>query len=100
MEAKNNEPDTLPNLDTLIEIVQAFRQDVMARLSGIETNIASINENMIGLEVRQDRLLSQVHEIGAATYNNRADIKVLTEEVRAWAKDVMGLRHEFEGVRR
>ena len=47
---------------------------------------------MMSFDVRIDRIEALTHEVLNVAYNARADVKVLCEVVRAWAKDVEGLQ--------
>ena len=81
--------DTLPTLETIAELIRDFQQNVTARLDRLESGLDEVRGQLVGLDVRQDRLISQM-------YDARADVKVLTAEVRAWSKDVLGIKHEME----
>ena len=92
----DRDTDTLPTMETLVELIKGFHQDMTARFDRLETKVDNLENGLegvrvqvLGLDVRQDRLISQM-------YDTRADIKVLTAEVRAWAKDVIGMKHELE----
>ena len=99
----NPDTDTLPTLETIAQLIKSFQQEVTARLDEVSARLQAVEMKgeelrlqMLGLETRHDRLASQVHEMGAYVYNHNADLRVLTAEVRAWAKDVMVLRQEVE----
>ena len=47
---------------------------------------------MMSFDVRIDRIEALTHEVLNVAYTARADVKVLREEVRAWAKDVADLQ--------
>ena len=84
----NPDTDTLPTLETIAELIKGFQKDVSGRLDKLENGVEEIRGQILGLDVRQDRLISQMYEA-------RADIKVLTAEVRSWAKDVVEIKHEI-----
>ena len=103
----NPDQTTAPTLETLTELVQVFQQSVMARLDHIETafgtqlhdlndkvddlndKVESLRLQAVGLDVRQDRLRSQFLDM-------RADIKIMREEIHAWAKDTLALKRDVE----
>ena len=92
----DRDTDTLPTMETLVELIKGFQQDMTARFDRLETKVDNLENGLegvrtqvLGLDARQDRLISQM-------YDTRADIKVLTAEERAWAKDVIGMKHELE----
>lgn len=116
----NSNANTLPTLETLTELLQSFRQEVVTRLDGLENTVREMKQDLaqvkdevrnlaaqveelgvqtVGFDVRQERLTSQLFEVSATVHGNRADIKVLTAEVRAWAKDVMALQGVTGGLR-
>ena len=83
-------------LETWIELVKGFQQDVAVRLDRLETKVDSLERDLeevrvqvVGASVRQDRIMAQIH-------NARADIKVLTVEVRTGDKDFVGLKQRME----
>ncbi len=83
-------------LETLIELVKGFQQDVAVRLDRLETKVDGLERDLeevrvqvVGSSVRQDRIMAQIH-------NTRADIKVLTVEVRTGEKDFVGLKQRME----
>ena len=103
----DRDANTVPTLEKLAELIKGFQQDMTTRLDSLESEVKTgfssleakgeeLRLQMLSLETRHDRLASQVHEMGAYVYNHNADLRVLTTEVRAWAKDVMVLRQEVE----
>jgi chromosome segregation ATPase len=84
----DRDADALPTLESIAELIKGFQQDATTRLDRLKNNMEEIRGQILGLDVRQDRLISQM-------YDARADIKVLTAEVRAWAKDVVGVKQEL-----
>lgn len=109
-----NEEQTLPTLQTLIDVVNALRQEVAAarqetneRIEKLEVEMKarfeqlenSVNARfeqmrleMMSFDVRLDRVEGNTHEIMNITLHTRADVKVLREEVYSWSKDVTELQ--------
>jgi chromosome segregation ATPase len=114
-----NEQDTEPTLRTIVEMLTALRKDVSVigvRLESLESRMGNLESRMGNLESRLDNLESRVeqgfeairlqlvgvevqlernealtHKALFVAKNASADTKVLTEEVRSWAKDVQRL---------
>ena len=112
-----NDQDTEPTLRTIAEMLQAFRTDVTQRFDALENRVGSL-ENRMGdvetrlttlelhvergfeyirlqlmhLEVRMDRLEAMGYEALATAKHARANTTVLTEEVRAWGREIQQLR--------
>ena len=66
--------DTLPTMETLVELIKGFQQDMTARFDRLETKVDNLENGLegvrvqvLGLNVRQDRLISQM-------YDTRADV--------------------------
>ena len=102
--------DTLPTLETIADTLRLLRQEMAAgfqmvgeRLDRLENRVGQLENRMelveigveetrvqvVGLNVRFDRLSAVFH-------TNRADIAVLQLEVQAWAKDVQALQRKSE----
>ena len=58
------------------------------KIDGLEKGLEEVRVELFGVDVRQDRLISQM-------YDARADIKVLAAEVRGRAKNVVEIKHEI-----
>ena len=91
----NSDADTLPTLETIAELIKGFQQDVNARFDRLEAKVDRLEKGMeeiqleiMSLDVRQNRLISQM-------YDARADVKALTAEMRTKAKDVFGVKPEL-----
>jgi hypothetical protein len=97
-----NEQDTELTLRTIADMLIEFREETNARLQALEERVEQgfeqVRLQMLSVDVRIDRIestaheaLSAAHELLAVAKNTRADVKILTEEVRAWARDVQRL---------
>lgn len=51
----------------------------------IDSRFEQMRLQMMSFDVRIDRLEAASHELLNIAFNTRADVKVLREEVRAWA---------------
>jgi hypothetical protein len=80
----NSEQDTLPNNQTLLAAINNLHEEINSRFEQMRLQ-------MMSFDVRIDRLEAASHELLNIAFNTRADVKVLREEVRAWAKDVAEL---------
>ena len=70
----DRDTDTLPTMETLVELIKGFQQDMTARFDRLETKVDNLENGLegvrvqvLGLNVRQDRLISQM-------YDTRADV--------------------------
>lgn len=89
----NSEPDTLPNNQTLLDAINGLRQKMNAKFEQVDSRFEEMRLQMMSFDVRIDRIEALTHEVLNVAYNTRADVKVLREEVRAWAKDVAELQN-------
>ncbi len=84
----NSEEDTLPNLQTVLDAINNLQQAMNAKFEEMRLE-------MMSFDARIDRLQAMSHESLNVAYNVRADVKILREEVSAWAKEVQGLQKNF-----
>ncbi len=107
----NSEQDALPNNEQILKAILELRTEMNAKFDGLQTEMNAkfdeVNQRfqgidnrleemrlqMMSFDVRIDRIEALTHEVLNVTYNARADVKVLREEVRAWAKDVVELQN-------
>jgi hypothetical protein len=82
-------------LETLTTIVNEFRKEFSdfrvtteSRLQAIEDSVEQINQELLSLDIRQDRILAIAHDL-------RANTKLLRRETQVWSKDVMALQDEI-----
>lgn len=118
----NSEKDTSPNNQTILDAINELKGEIKSvktemnekfdavnkQFDAVNIQFDNINLNfkrvdsqfeeirlqMMSFDVRIDRLEAMSHELLNIAFNNRADVKVLREEVRAWAKDVMKLEQK------
>lgn len=64
------------------------------RLTGIEAEIEEIKQSQFSFDVRLDRVQAMAHDALNIGHDLKADVKILTAEVRAWAADVAGLQQQ------
>ncbi len=84
----SSEEDTLPNLQTVLDAINNLQQAMNAKFEEMRLE-------MMSFDARIDRLQAMSHESLNVAYNVRADVKILREEVSAWAKEVQGLQKNF-----
>ena len=106
----DSEKDTLPNMEQLFNLLNIIHEEVKLLRQETNDKFEEMNGKFNGLRhemndkfesnrleimsvrVQLDRLDAQSHEILGFSYNNRADVSILREEVAAWAKDVRRLQ--------
>lgn len=103
------EKDTLINTKQIVEAINAWRQEMNERFTHFEAKIdvrfedmqkqidarfEDVRLQMMSFDVRIDRVEASIHKVLDITINTRADVKVLREEVNAWANDVRQLQKE------
>ncbi len=95
----NSEQDTLPNNEQLLNAINALfseMQNIRMEMQNMRAEMdARFEDNrlqMMSFDVRIDRIQALTHEVLNVSYAARADVKVLREEVSAWAKDVAELQ--------
>jgi hypothetical protein len=64
----------------------------------VEQGFEMIRLLMLSFDVRIERIEATGYESLSVAKNARADVRVLTEEVRAWAKEVLTLKGQLEGT--
>lgn len=105
-----NDQITEPTLRTIAEMLQAFRADVTQRFDALENRVSRIETRLdalesrvergfehfrlqlMSMEVRMDRLEATGYEALATAKHARANTTVLTEEVRAWGREIQELK--------
>lgn len=90
----DSEEDTLPNNQVLLEAIKDLQRDIVGLRQEMNVKFEDVRLQMMSFDVRIDRLEASSHELLNIAYNTRADVKVMREEVRAWAKDVAGLQEK------
>lgn len=81
-------------IDAQLEGINAQFDAVNIQFDGINAQFEEIRLQMMSFDVRIDRLKAMSHEILNVAFSSRADVKVLREEVRSWAKDVRNLQRQ------
>lgn len=95
----NSEQDTLPNNEQILNAINALfgeiqnlRAEMNYKFEQVDVRFEDMRLQMMSFDVRIDRLQALTHEVLNVSYAARADVKVLREEVSAWAKDVAELQ--------
>jgi hypothetical protein len=96
--------ETLKQNDATNQILQAisdlnrnvadFRREANERFTKIETEIEEIKQSQFSFDVRLDRVQAMAHDALNIGHDLKADVKILTAELRAWAADVAGLQQQ------
>jgi TolA-binding protein len=106
MDTNDREKDTLPMLETLVEVVNAMQQQMNAmqqQMSAMQQQMNAMQQEMnarfedvrlqlMSVDVRLDRMESMEHKALSIAYDVRADVRVMREEINAWSKEVMSLK--------
>ena len=97
--------ETLRQNDTVNQILRAisdlsrnvddFRREANERFTKIETELDQIKQSQFSFDVRLDRVQAMAHDALNIGHDLKADVKILTAEVRAWAADVAGLQQQI-----
>lgn len=72
-----------------------LRREMNERFTKIETEIDEIKQSQFSFDVRLDRVQAMAHDALNIGHDLKADVKILTAEVRAWAADVAGLQQQI-----
>jgi chromosome segregation ATPase len=71
-----------------------LRRQMNERFSKVEAEIEEIKQSQFSFDVRLDRVQAMAHDALNIGHDLKADVKVLTAELRAWAADVVGLQQQ------
>lgn len=88
----NSEQDTLPNNEQILNAINGLSGEIRNLRTEMDARFEDMRLQMMSFDVRIDRIEALTHEVLNVAYTARADVKVLREEVRAWAKDVAELQ--------
>lgn len=69
-----------------------LRRDMNEGFTRIETEIDEVKQLQFTFDVRLERVQAMAHDALNIGHDLKADVKILTAEVRAWAADVMSLQ--------
>ena len=102
----NSDEETLPNNEQILKAILGMRDEIQGlgtEVNGLRTEVNGLRTEMdarfedmrlqmMSFDVRIDRIEALTHEVLNVAFSARADVKVLREEVRSWAKDVAELQ--------
>ncbi|CAN5873197.1 hypothetical protein BH20ACI4_BH20ACI4_12360 [soil metagenome] len=71
-----------------------LRREMNERFSKIETEVETIKETQFSLDVRLERVQAMAHDALNIGHDLKADVKILTAEVRSRAADVFELQQK------
>lgn len=72
-----------------------LRREMNERFERIKTEIIEIKELQFSCDVRIDRVQAMAHDGLNIGHDLKADVKIMTAELRAWSKDVLNLQEGF-----
>ncbi|MGI9056221.1 MAG: hypothetical protein ACR2F2_10525 [Pyrinomonadaceae bacterium] len=71
-----------------------LRREMNERLTKIENEIAEVKQSQFSFDVRLERVQAMAHDALNIGHDLKADVKILTAEVRAWSADVFELQQK------
>lgn len=72
-----------------------LRREMNERFTKVETDIEAIKQSQFSFDVRLERVQAMAHDALNIGHDLKADVKILTAEVRAWAADVVDLQQKI-----
>ena len=72
-----------------------LRREMNERFGKVETDIEDIKQSQFSFDVRLERLQAMSHDALNIGHDIKADVKMLTVEVRAWAIEVTNLQQKM-----
>ena len=99
---RQNEESTNKILQAIGELGQQTRQQIGVlrremneRFAKIENEIEEIKQSQFSFDVRLERIQAMAHDALNIGHDLKADVKILTAEVRAWAADITELQQKI-----
>lgn len=89
--------ETLRQDEATNQILQAIadlRREMNERFTKIESDVEEIKQSQFSFDVRLDRVQAMAHDALNIGHDLKADVKIMTAEVRAWAADVTILQQQ------
>ncbi|MBA2735825.1 MAG: hypothetical protein H0U50_03450 [Pyrinomonadaceae bacterium] len=74
--------------------IKDLRREMNERFTKIETDVEEIKQSQFSFDVRLERVQAMAHDALNIGHDLKADVKILTAEVRAWAADVVDLQQK------
>jgi hypothetical protein len=81
--------------DKILQAIGDLRREMNERFAKIETVIEEIKQSQFSFDVRLERVQAMAHDALNIGHDLKADVKILTAEVRAWAADVADLQQKI-----
>lgn len=88
---RQNEEST----NKILQAIGDLRREMNERFSKIENEIVEIKQTQFSFDVRLERVQAMAHDALNIGHDLKADVKILTAEVRAWASDVAELQQKI-----
>lgn len=83
----------------ILQAIGDLRREMNERFAGtndrllvIESDLEQIKQSQFSFDVRLDRVQAMAHDALNIGHDLKADVKILSAEVRAWAADVANLQ--------
>lgn len=71
-----------------------LRREMNERFAKVEADIEEIKQSQFGFDVRLERVQAMAHDALNIGHDLKADVKILTAEVRVWAADVTEIQQK------
>jgi archaellum component FlaC len=71
----NSEADTLPNIQTVLERIEALAVEMRSGFSSVNARLDGIEHQLEQMDIRFDRLESEINKTRSEMLNFRADFK-------------------------
>jgi len=72
-----------------------LRREMNERFTKVGTEIEEIKQSQFSFDVRLERVQAMAHDALNIGHDLKADVKILTAEVRSWAADVAELQQKI-----
>lgn len=77
-----------------MQAIGDLRREMNERFTKVEADIVEIKETQFGLDVRLERVQAMARDALNIGHDLKADVKIMTAELRAWAADVYEMRQK------
>ena len=88
---RQNEEST----NKILQAIGDLRREMNERFTKVETEFEAIKQSQFTFDVRLERVQAMAHDALNIGHDLKADVKILTAEVRAWAADIVDLQQKI-----
>lgn len=79
----------------ILGAIADLRREMNERFAKIETEIDEIKQSQFSFDVRLDRVQAMAHDALNIGHDLKADVKILSAELRSWAAEVVGIQQNL-----